>query len=102
MVEIEKIARKGWKKSSDIPLLKASRILEPDKNWQELELYAYGCNRQTWERFLRGIPIRDRSFQAFCQVLGINADDVIKINNYLKQDWGQPQTCRLFTDDSRS
>ena len=89
LVEIEKaIARKGWKKSSDIPLLEASRILEPDKNWQELGPYAYGCSRQTWERFLRGISIRDRSFRAFCQALGINTDDVIKPNSYLKEDWG--------------
>lgn len=89
LVEIDRaIARKGWKKSSDTPLLEASRILEPDKNWQELELYAYGCSRQTWERFLRGIPIRDRSFRAFCQVLGINADNVIETNSYIKEDWG--------------
>ena len=89
LVEIERaIARKGWKKSSDIPLLEASRILEPDKNWQELEPYAYGCSRQTWERFLRGVPIRDRSFRAFCQVLGINADDVLNTNSYIKEDWG--------------
>ena len=95
--EIERaIARKGWKKSSDIPLLEASKILEPDKNWQELEPFAYGCSRQTWERFLRGTPIRDRSFRAFCQALSINADDIIRENSYIKEDWGEAPSLPAF------
>ena len=80
------IASRGWKLNSDRPLLEASKILEPQKEWQEFEPYAYGCSRQTWERFLQRIPIRDRSFNAFCRMLGVNRDQVAQS---LKEDWGE-------------
>ena len=86
------IARRGWK-NSDRPLLEASLILEPEKEWNELGPYAYGCSRQTWERFLQGIPIRDRSFYAFCQVLEIDPD-LIQLN--LKEDWGEAPDVPVF------
>ena len=83
------IARKGWKISSDRPLIEASKVLEPDKHWDEFTPFAYGCSRQTWERFLRGIAIRDRSFRAFCQMLEVDPDAVSQVNSYLKEDWGE-------------
>lgn len=90
------IAIKGWKISSDRPLIEASKILEPNQFWHELGPYAYGCSRQTWERFLQGIAIRDRSFQAFCQVLGVDLDDVSQANCYLKEDWGEAPEVPTF------
>ena len=70
------IAKQGWKMSDDNWLVEASKVLEPQKYWHEDGPYAYGCSRQTWERFLQGRPIRDRSFKAFCQVL----EDISKVS----------------------
>ncbi|MCG8364862.1 MAG: hypothetical protein MJA27_16230 [Pseudanabaenales cyanobacterium] len=64
------IAQKGWKTYSDRWLVEASKILDSCGDWYESGPYAYGCSLQTWERFLQGTAIRDRSFIAFCQVLG--------------------------------
>ena len=87
LIKIAKaIASKGWKKSSNRPLLEASKFLEPDREW-EVEPFAYGCSRQTWERFLRGTPIRDRSFRAFCWVLDLDVDEVSQIRSF-KENWG--------------
>ena len=90
------IARKGWKISSDRPLIEASKILEPDKHWDEFTPFAYGCSRQTWERFLRRIAIRDRSFYAFCQMLEVDPDEVSQANYYLKEDWGNAPDLKVF------
>ncbi len=55
LVQIKQaIAHKGWKVTSDRWLLEASKVLEPHRCWHELEPYAYGCSRSTWERFLQG------------------------------------------------
>ena len=95
LVKIAKaIARKGWKKSSNHPLLAASKFLEPDREWHS-EPFAYGCSRQTWERFLRGTPIRDRSFRAFCWVLDLDVDEVSQIRS-LKEDWGTAPEVPIF------
>ena len=90
------IASKGWKISSDRPLIEASKILEPDKQWDEFGPFAYGCSRQTWERFLRGIAIRDRSFKAFCQMLEVAPDNVSSSKCYLKEDWGNVPEVTVF------
>ena len=45
-------------------------------NWQLGGPHAYGCSMQTWERFLRGVAVRDRSFLAFCKVLNLSATRV--------------------------
>ena len=90
------ISQKGWKISSDRWLLEASKILEPDGDWQAGGPYAYGCSERTWERFLRGIAIRDRSFIAFCQLLGANPEDVIDSSNRLRADWGEAPDVPIF------
>ena len=66
------IVQKGWRLRDDRWLVAASYTLEPDGNWQPDGPYAYGCSLQTWERFLRGVAIRDRSFLAFCKVLRLS------------------------------
>ena len=88
------IASRGWKRSSDRPLQEASKILEPHKQWQTFEPYAYGCSESTWERFLQRIPIRDRAFKAFCQVLGVDVDEVAQFD--LKEDWGEAPSIPTF------
>ena len=90
------IAQKGWTISDDRWLVEASKILEPSGNWHESGPYAYGCSRQTWERFLRGTVIRDRSFIAFCQILGVDPDDVTESVNGLREDWGEAPDVPIF------
>ena len=90
------IARQGWKVTSDRPLLAASQILEPDKSWSELGVYAYGCSQQTWERFLQGIPIRDRSFNAFCRILELDPAAVMYSAASLRVDWQDAPRIDVF------
>ena len=80
------IAERGWKMSDDRWSLAASKILEPSKNWEELDLFAVGCSKSTRERLLEGTPVQKRAFNAFCQALGIKPDD---ITHYLREDWGE-------------
>ena len=87
------IASRGWKMSDDRWSLEASKILEPEKNWEELGLFANGCSKSTRERLLEGTPIQERAFNTFCQVLGINPDDVV---HYLREDWGAAPDVQTF------
>ena len=73
------IAKKGWRVYDDRWLLAASQLIEPTIDWSEEGPYAFGCSPQTWERFIRGIAIRDRSFLAFCKVLDLDPNDVAKV-----------------------
>lgn len=70
------IAEKEWPVRDDRWLVAASERLDPEGNWQVDGPYAYGCSLQTWERFLQRTPIRDRSFIAFSQVLGLSPGEV--------------------------
>ena len=90
----QSMARQGWKWDSDRPLIEASKILEPGKKWDELEFYANGCSQQSWKRFLQRIPIRPKSFNAFCQVLKLNPDDIAQYD--LKEDWGEAPDVPIF------
>ena len=74
------MARQGWKWDSDRPLVEASKILEPEKQWEEPGSYARGCSQKSWKRFLQRIPIRPQPFNAFCQALGIDPDEVAQSN----------------------
>jgi WD40 repeat protein len=87
------IALKNWTMSDDRWSLEASKILEPSKNWEELELFAVGCSKSTRERLLEGTPIQKRAFNAFCQALGIKPDDVA---HYLREDWGKAPDVQTF------
>ncbi|MGD1897832.1 MAG: hypothetical protein ACFB16_12870 [Phormidesmis sp.] len=71
------IAQKGWRVRDDRWLVAASYLLEPSGDWRADGPYAYGCSLQTWERFLQGVAIRDRSFLAFCQVLDLPSSQVL-------------------------
>ena len=90
------ITQKGWTITSTRWLVEASKILEPDGNWHESGPYAYGCSFQTWERFLRGTAIRDRSFIAFCQILDIAPEQVIASSSCLRTDWGEAPDVPIF------
>ena len=95
LVQIKQaMARQGWKWDSDRPLLEASKILEPEKKWDELGSYAHGCSQKSWKRFLQRIPIRPKPFNAFCQALGI--DPVMVVQTNLKEDWGEAPDVPIF------
>ena len=87
------IARKGWKMSDDRWSLEASKILEPEKNWEEFGPFADGCSKSSRERLLEGTRIQERAFKAFCQVLEINPDEVA---HYLREDWGAAPDVQTF------
>ena len=87
------IAERSWKMSDDRWSLAASRILEPERNWEEFGPYADGCSKSSRERLLEGTPIRDRAFRAFCQALEIDPDDVA---HYLREDWGSAPDVPTF------
>ncbi|MFM2310967.1 MAG: hypothetical protein RLZZ04_243 [Cyanobacteriota bacterium] len=87
------MARQGWKWDSG-PLLEASKILEPKKKWDEPGSYANGCSQKSWKRFLQRIPIRPKPFNAFCQALGIDPNEVAQSN--LKEDWGEAPDVPIF------
>ena len=70
------IAQKGWRVRDDRWLVAASYLLEPEGDWQLDGPYAYGCSLQTWERFLQGVAVRDRSFIVFCKVLNLPPNQV--------------------------
>lgn len=61
-------------------LVEVSKVLEPDKDWEAMEegIYADGVSLSTFKRFLRGDSIRTLAFKAFCQVLGLNWEEVVE------------------------
>ena len=90
------ISQKGWKIGSDRWLVEASKLLEPHGDWRADGPYAYGCSLQTWERFLYGTAIRDRSFKAFCEVLGVDPKTVAEFPHRLREDWGEAPDTPVF------
>ena len=69
----------------------ASKIVDndPEKLWnkedtlEKYDLYtefAQGCSLETLNSFLSGQPIRERVFQAFCLVLGIDWQDIVSLD----------------------
>jgi len=70
---------RGWNVDDTKWLFEASKVLEPDKNWEDLEPFADGISLGTWKAFLyqmRGI--RPQAFKAYCQVLGLNWEEVVE------------------------
>lgn len=103
-------AKKGWaiddKRSRW--LREASKILEPNpkKNWEEEEIH-FVVKIGTWKRFLAGKAIKAETFKAFCQVLGLNWEEVVDNttptqpsceNNIASphQDWGEAPDVSKF------
>jgi AAA-like domain len=78
---------KEWKMRDWKPLLEASRVLEPNRDWQkpldyqELEDLPYPARYRTWRRFLEGKErIEERFFKAFCEILGLKWQDVCQVD----------------------
>ncbi|BAB72298.1 ATP-binding protein [Anabaena sp. FACHB-709] len=79
-LQIIKQARseKGWTIDNPCWLEQASQILEPGRNWENAEVFAAGVSLATWKRFLKGDAIDASVFKAFCQVLGLNWQDLVE------------------------
>ncbi|AFY42517.1 ATP-binding protein [Nostoc sp. PCC 7107] len=78
-VEIVKQARKEKAWTIDDPrwLEAVSQILKPECSWENAEVFVAGVSLPTWKRFLRGDGIDASVFKAFCQVLGLNWQELI-------------------------
>jgi hypothetical protein len=75
-----KAARKniGWTIDSDLPLLEASRILEPNLSWVEgMDWYAIA--KATWRRFVEAKPVREENFKVFCEILDLEWRDISQV-----------------------
>lgn len=79
-LQIIKQARKekGWTIDNPSWLEQASQILQPERNWKNTEVFAAGVSLPTWKRFLKGDAIDTSVFQVFCQVLGLNWQDLVE------------------------
>ena len=75
--------KKGWIVEDPRWLVEASKILDPERDWQVEEgIYAIGVSSGTWKAFSynkgRKKGIRTEVFKAYCQVLGISWEEVIE------------------------
>jgi hypothetical protein len=79
-LQIIKQARKekGWTIDNPMWLEAASTIIEPGRNWENAEVYTSGVSLPTWKRFLKGDGIDASVFKVFCQILGLNWQDVVE------------------------
>ncbi len=79
-LKIVKQARqeKGWTIDNPLWLESASQVLVPESDWEHAEVFARGVSLPTLKRFLHGKGIDSSVFKAFCQVLGLNWQDLIE------------------------
>lgn len=68
---------KGWTIDNPLWLEAASRILEPERDWEHGDVFASGVSLATWKRFLQGKNIDSNIFKVFCQILEINWENVV-------------------------
>lgn len=88
---------RGWAIEDPIWRKEASQILDPNRDWENVEERYLAVSIGTWKRFLQGKPpIKNNTFKAFCQVLGLNWEEVVDNSQsqpttqpvFLGQDWG--------------
>ncbi len=71
----------GWAIAHPRWLVAASQVIDSTTDWQQLDFYAVGISPGTWGRFLGGKePIKAPAFKAYCQVLGLNWQEVCEPN----------------------
>lgn len=74
IIETQGRIERAWD-MDEIFLKQVSKILEPDKNWENVETYAVALI--TWRRFREAKqPIDANTFKAFCQVLNLPWEEV--------------------------
>jgi hypothetical protein len=93
----------GWAIEDERWLEEASSFLPLVKSGKNLVPGTVGIG--TWKRFLAGTAIKATSFKAFCQVLGLNWEEVVagtptqpnrKTATHPRQDWGEAPDVPYF------
>lgn len=84
----------SWNGEDDSCFVAASHLLEPGGVWCSGGPYAYGISLGTWKRFLAGkAAINAQTFKAYCQVLGLNWEEVVDRQGDVwtgtQQDWDE-------------
>ena len=103
--------QKGWPVDDFRWIESASEIL--GTSWQDTGVLAVGISEGTWKRFLAGkLAINAEAFKAYCQVLGINCEEVAEKTDELPKrvrkthrsglspsaiaDWGEAPDASIF------
>ncbi|GET36091.1 NB-ARC domain-containing protein [Microseira wollei] len=97
----------GWTVDHEQWLEQASSFLPLVKNGKGMVRGTVGIS--TWKRFLAGKPVKPTNFKAFCQVLGLNWEDVVEVDkiftvraqvplkgNLRSNDWGEATDVSIF------
>ncbi|MGF1675567.1 MAG: NB-ARC domain-containing protein, partial [Rivularia sp. (in: cyanobacteria)] len=92
-------------------LEEASNFIPPVKNGKNVVPATVSIG--TWKRFLQGKPVKPPYFKAFCQVLGLNWEEVVETENEVKSaknkdesssiskyDWNAAPNISIFYDRS--
>jgi hypothetical protein len=89
--ETIKQARRGW---TDAQWCReASKVLDPTTNWEAEDyvagdIFAGGCAPETLKNFLAGKPINARVFYVFCEVRGVNPQNVLDSSSNIQLHQG--------------
>jgi hypothetical protein len=77
---------KGWAVDHQKWLEQASGFLPLVKNGKGMVPGTVGIS--TWKRFLAGEPVKPTNFKAFCQVLGLNWEEVVDADTVIRPQSG--------------
>ncbi|AFZ18184.1 NB-ARC domain-containing protein [Allocoleopsis franciscana] len=89
---------KGWAVDHPQWLEQASSFLPLVKNGKGMVPGTVGIS--TWKRFLAGEPVKPTNFKAFCQVLGLNWEDVVDADTVIRPQGGTAQEEASITQHS--
>ncbi|MDF5725326.1 MAG: NB-ARC domain-containing protein [Rhizonema sp. PD37] len=79
---------RSWIIEDERWLKEASKILEPEQNWDALPtgVYAANVSLATWKRFGEArVRIDANTFKAFCKVLGLNWENAVNLYRDLSE-----------------
>jgi WD40 repeat protein/GTPase SAR1 family protein len=91
---------KGWVRDSLRWLEEASRLIDP--TWRVGSPYVYGVSYGTWASFLAGRAINANAFKAYCQVLGLDWEEIVDRSSIeslvpeTQSDWDEAPEEDLF------
>jgi WD40 repeat protein len=88
---------RGWAIDNPKWLIAASNILAPSKNWDKQEKFAVSI--RPWKNFLKGEAIKTETFKAFCQVLGLDWQEIVAKKYRIaiaNCDWGEAPDTSTF------
>ena len=89
---------KGWAVDHPKWLEQASGFLPLVKNGKSMVPGTVGIS--TWKRFLAGEPVKPTNFKAFCQVLGLNWEEVVDADTVICPQGGNAQEEASITQHS--